>query len=128
MVLKWINLNPISLPYILHQKIVSPNKIDLWKTGLHEYRNGNDIWSSFSFHFFKVFQNQIDFLFNSNKYHFLHEHCFKTPILQKLEYVCYFRYMFSKQGTLQIIEDKTNIYGTLSCRLLSFAKFRLSLI
>ena len=31
MVLKWINLNPISLPYILHQKIVSPNKIDLWK-------------------------------------------------------------------------------------------------
>ena len=30
--------------------------------------------------------------------------------------------MFPKQGTLQIIEDKTNIYGTLSCRLLSFAK------
>ena len=33
-----------------------------------------------------------------------------------------------KRGTAEIIEDKTNIHETLSCRLLSFAKFRLSLI
>ena len=34
-VLKWINLIPISLPYVLKQKLLFLQKIDLWKTELH---------------------------------------------------------------------------------------------
>ena len=30
--------------------------------------------------------------------------------------------MFPKQGSLQFIGDKTNIFGTISCHLLSFEK------
>ena len=49
-VLKWINLNPISLPDIVNQKLLFLQKIYLCRTVLHRHRDDNDIWSSFSFH------------------------------------------------------------------------------
>ena len=50
----------------IKSKIIFYQKLDLWKIGLCVYRTGNDIWSSFSIHLFKVFQNQVVILLNSN--------------------------------------------------------------
>ena len=97
------------------------HKIDLWKVGLKNIEAVTTYGPHLASISLKSFRIRLIFFLIRTNSIFLHQHCFKTLSVE-LSLFVNFRYRFPKQGSLQIIEDKTSIYETISCRLLSFAK------